>query len=166
MTAEEIIHLLELTPLEPEGGFFRRIWYSSAHASAPPEGKAKHYRTGSAIYYLMTRDNISRLHSLKSTELWHFYQGDPVELTLFPRDDQDPHSMILGQNLLQGQRPFYTVPGGTVFGASLYEGGEWALLGNCLTPSFEEEDFCLEDPEELKRLFPEWKERIQELGGI
>lgn len=120
MKAEEVIELLDLNPLDQEGGFFRRIWTSSLPAVTPPEGKATSYAASSAIYYLITSESYSHLHSLKSDELWHFYQGDPVELYLFPAQSSlYPQKVTLGMNLSARESPFYPVPAGTVFGARL-----------------------------------------------
>jgi len=165
MKAEEIIDLLDLSPLDQEGGFFRRIWTSSIPAETPSGGRAASYAASSAIYYLITSESYSHLHSLKSDELWHFYQGDSVELYLFPAQGSlYPQKVTLGTNLQEGERPFCSAPAGTVFGARLKE-GEWALLGNTVTPSFEVEDFETVSCNEALKRWPDYAEWIENLCG-
>lgn len=50
--AAELIETLGLRP-HPEGGF---------------------------IYFLLTRDTFSRWHRVRSDEVWHLYEGGPLEL--------------------------------------------------------------------------------------
>lgn len=163
LSAEEVIELLQLSPLEGEGGFYRRIWTSPHSASPPSGGKAASYRAGSAIYYLITESSFSSLHYLKSDELWHFYLGDAVDLFLFPQHkDEAPQKIQLGRDLAAGERPFSPVPAGTLMGARLRE-GEWALLGNTLTPSFEAEDYSLVTTEEALKKWPDYATWIHSL---
>ncbi|MDA3849722.1 MAG: cupin domain-containing protein [Spirochaetaceae bacterium] len=162
LTSQDIINLLELSPLDFEGGYYKRVWYSKIQGRSPQEGSALNYRQSSAIYYLMTSEleGYSRLHSLKQEESWHFYMGDPVEIYLFPNTDEAPKKIILGQDLQAHQRPFYMVEPGTVFGARLAPGGSWALLGNQVTPSFEIPDFKLIPKDKAINSWPEYQSWI------
>ena len=57
-TADEVVRLLQLEPLDPEGGFFRR----TAEAGMIPPGGSR--RAWSAIYALFTPEGFSALHRL------------------------------------------------------------------------------------------------------
>ena len=70
---EWLIAALDLAP-HPEGGWYRRTWVADATPGERP--------CGSAIYYLLLGDEVSAPHRIDATELWHFYAGDPLELTL------------------------------------------------------------------------------------
>ena len=68
---ESLIGALDLQP-HPEGGWYRRTWAAPAAAGQRP--------AGSAIYYLLLAGEESAPHRIDATELWHFYDGDPLEL--------------------------------------------------------------------------------------
>src|SRR6516225_5377019 len=80
MTAEDVIQLLRLVPLNLEGGFFRETYRSrwKVLPDSLPAGVKGTRSIGTSIYYLITRDSFSTLHRLPGTEIFHFYLGDPV----------------------------------------------------------------------------------------
>ena len=52
------------------------------------------------IYYLITPDEFSALHKVKTAEeVFHFYLGDPVEMLQID-DCGKTHKIILGNDLL------------------------------------------------------------------
>lgn len=155
MTAKELIKLLELEPLAMEGGYFRRNYCSS---EVTPSGKP----AGTAIYFLLTPDTFSCLHKLPTDEVYHFYLGDPVELTLLYPDGHG-ETVTLGKELHQGMAVQCVVPADVWQGSRLAEGGTWALLGTTMAPGFEYEDFVAGDPQELIKSHPSFTDEIQRL---
>ena len=71
----------------------------------------------SAIVALLVDDlNVfSDMHRLPTDELWHFYLGDPIELLLLSPDGSD-ELVVLGHDVLAGQRVQTVVPAGTWMG--------------------------------------------------
>lgn len=128
LTADEVIALLDLAPLEGEGGFFRQTYVRNDGVST------------TAILYLVTPDSFSSLHRLSHDELFHAYLGDPCRMLTF-RDGDLPVETILGGDLRGGQRIQHLVPAGTWQGTRLVEGGAWALLGTTMTPGFDPAGF-------------------------
>jgi len=125
LTAQEVIDLLNLLPLEGEGGFFRQTWMRGDAAS--PEA--------TAIYYLVTPESFSALHRLGADEIFHFYAGDPCDmLHIFP--DARVERVRLGSDLGVGQVPQVVVPAGTWQGMRLVPGGAWALVGTTMAPGY------------------------------
>src|SRR5882672_7708609 len=104
LDAEQLIELLGLTPLEPEGGHFLETWRSSDRTG---NGRA----LGTAIYYLLTPRTCSIMHRLPGDELFHFYLGDPVEVLVL-RPDGSGEVVTLGTDVAAGHRPQVLVPGG------------------------------------------------------
>ncbi len=155
MTAQDVIKALNLEPLTMEGGYFRRTYCSK---ECTPEGKPM----GTAIYYLLTPDSFSRLHKLPTDEIYHFYMGDPVELTIL-----DPNGtgkiVLLGNDLKKGMTPQFCAPGNCWQGSCLAEGGAWALVGTTMAPGFADEDFVPGIREVLIARFPNFQEKIQKL---
>jgi hypothetical protein len=164
MTAEEIIQLLGLEPLPEEGGFFKSSYRSPdvLPTSALPKRYDGPRLLGSAIHYLLKADTCSRMHRLATDELFHFYLGDPVNLLmLFP--DGTSGIYTLGHDLANGQTVQALVPRGCWQGASLKEGGSFALMGTTMCPGFDYDDYETGDRTELTGRYPDRKALIEKL---
>lgn len=139
---EKIIRQLGLIPLNEEGGMYAEVYRSKEYIgkeSLPNRYDSKRCFY-SSIYYLITADNFSRLHKIKSDEIYHFYYGDSVEMiNLF--QDGSYKMLILGQDILCGEKIQHLVAAGVWQGAKLRNGGNFALLGTTVSPGFEFEDF-------------------------
>ncbi|MBW7997243.1 MAG: cupin domain-containing protein [Candidatus Glassbacteria bacterium] len=163
-TAEEVIELLGLVPLEIEGGWYREVWRSRHVAGAETLGKpfSSVRSLATSIYYLLTPETVSAIHRLSSDEIFHFYFGDPVRmLQLYP--DNKAKIMDLGTDLAAGQRPQVVVPGGTWQGCLLIDGGRFALMGTTVSPGFEFEDFVRGSRGHLLASYPEHAGLIERL---
>ena len=164
MTAEDVKKLLGLEPHPREGGWYVRTYEAAelVAAEAFADGRyAGARRTGTAIYYLLEPDTFSEMHRLRSDEVFHFYAGDAVEM-LQLREDGGAMVMI-GNDLVRGQRPQVTVERGVWQGSRLVEGGRWALLGCTVSPGFEFEDYETGAREQLCAEWPEFAEEIRAL---
>ena len=134
LTAAEVIRLLDLKP-HPEGGHFRET-FRDAGAS---NGRA----ASTAIYFLIARDERSHWHRVDAAELWHYYAGAPLELSM-SSDGVKADTAILGPDLASGERPQI------VIGAEVWQAartlGEFTLVGCTVSPGFEFSGFVLADP--------------------
>ncbi len=140
MTAQCVIDLLQLVPLPGEGGFYHETYRSS---------NVKDGRTlSTAIYYLLTPETVSLFHRLKSDEVWHFYQGDTVELVILHADG-GVEVVCLGSRIDKAEHCQAVVPAGSWQGARLANGGTWALMGCTVAPGFEFADFELGQRDQL-----------------
>src|SRR5260370_38227 len=83
---------------------------------------------------------FSEMHRLASDEVFHFYAGDAVEM-LQLIEGGGGKIVVIGSDLMRGQRPQVVVERGVWQGARLVEGGHWALLGCTVSPGFEFEDY-------------------------
>jgi uncharacterized protein len=164
-TAEEIVAWFGLEPLPAEGGFYAETYRSAEAlpAGPPSSGRAAPRSLATAIVYLLTPTSHSALHRLRSDEVYHFYLGDALELlTLHP--DGPCERLVMGQDLLAGQRVQHVVPKGVWQGSRLLPGGEWALLGTTMAPGYDPADFELGDPEILAAAHPRFARLIRELA--
>ncbi len=164
MSAEEIIQRLDLEP-HPEGGFYREIYRSDENLSDPAlpnryEGKRS---LQTAIYYLLTSEDTSKIHRLQSDEVFHFYQGDPVHMLLLHPDGRSETTQ-LGNDIINGQRPQRIIPRGTWFGLYLEPDADYALMGTTVAPGFDFDDFELGNPRSLIDKYPENTELIRALS--
>lgn len=161
LDADTLIELLGLEPLPIEGGRFRRT-YCSRETATGDDGVER--PMGSAIYYLLTddADSFSALHKLPTDEIYHFYLGDPVNLTLL-EEGRSAQTVTLGQGLTAGQHVQFVAPANVWQGSKLAPGGSYALLGTTMAPGFMDADYIEGDYETLSRLFPDESNRILSL---
>jgi len=156
-----IVRALGLAPLPQEGGLYAET-YRSTRLLAP--GAAGPEQTGpraccTAIYYLVTPTRFSALHRVASTEIFHFYLGDPVRmLQLHPDGQASAH--ILGTDIPGGQRPQVVAPRGVWQGTRLLPGGRFALLGCTVSPGFDFADYEHGQRRALVAQYPAFAEEI------
>jgi predicted cupin superfamily sugar epimerase len=94
------------------------------------------------------------MHRLQSDEVFHFYAGDAVEMLQLRRGGRGAR-IVIGNELLRGQRPQAVVERGVWQGSRLVKGGRWALLGCTVSPGFEFEDYETGERAELSAGWPE-----------
>lgn len=89
MTAAAIIETLRLAR-HPEGG-----WYGETFRDA--DGGPRGHST--AIYYLLERGDRSHWHRVRdAAEVWHYYAGAPLELSI-GEPDRPPSQVRLGSDI-------------------------------------------------------------------
>ena len=162
---QELIEHLRLQP-HPEGGWYRETYRAldimlPAEALPPRFGGSRHAST--AIYYLLPAGARSLLHRIAADETWHFYAGGGMTLaTIGPAGTA--REVVLGPDMVAGQRFQYTVPGGTWFGGRpLEHHTAYALLGCTVAPGFDFADFELGARDALLELYPHCREIILRL---
>lgn len=133
-TAEELIALLGLKP-HPEGGHFRETFRDSA---ADAGGRA----ASTAILFLLRAGEISHWHRVDAAEVWHFYRGAPLQLSLW--DERGPvQHCRLGAEVERGEAPQVVVPRKVWQKAQSL--GAYTLVGCTVAPGFEFAGFELAD---------------------
>jgi len=135
MTLDDVIRTLDLKP-HPEGG-----WYRQTHR-IEPAGEAR--SAGTAIYYALGEGERSHWHHVDATEIWHWYAGAPLELSLAANDHDNPIAHVLGPDLAAGQRPQVIVPPHHWQAARSL--GAWTLVGCTVSPGFDFSGFTLAPP--------------------
>jgi len=164
LSSETIKTLLGLRPLRQEGGFYCQTYRSAdslPQAVLPPRYDGDRL-LATAIYYLLTSDDFSALHRLKSDEIYHFYLGDAVTLLLL-RPDGTSETLTLGQDMKAGHQLQVTVPRGVWQGAFVQTEGAFALLGTTMSPGYHPADFELGERQTLLRAYPNRDALIQRL---
>ena len=125
ISADAIIALLGLAP-HPEGGHFRETFRDTAGLQG---GRA----VSTAIYFLLRAGEVSRWHRVDAAEVWHWYAGAPLVLSI--TDDAGRQTITLGSDLAAGQRPQAVVPAHAWQQA--HSAGAWTLVGCTVAPGFE-----------------------------
>ena len=134
LSAEDIIRLPDLQP-HPEGGHFRETFRDQ---QSDGDGRA----ASTAIYFLLQDGEVSRWHRIDAAEVWHWYVGAPLELSI-GAGEHAASSLILGSNLRDGERPQAVVP--AHHWQSARSLGAWTLAGCTVAPGFEFSRFELAD---------------------
>ena len=96
-----LVSELDLAP-HPEGGWYGETWRHDAPGGRP---------AGTAIHYLLAAGQRSHWHRVDATEIWHFYAGEPLRLSIHAGGGPT-RTVTLGPDVLAGQRPQAVVPAG------------------------------------------------------
>src|SRR4029453_6510286 len=91
--AAELIAALDLQP-HPEGGFYRQVCRSDVQVTPPDQRGLRAALT--TIYFLLPEGSVSRWHQVASDEVWHFYEGDSLELLELSASGQSVRRHRLG----------------------------------------------------------------------
>lgn len=155
---------LGLTP-HPEGGYYKRTFESDEQItdkelSVNFEGQRKLF---TSIFFLLTSDDVSHFHRLKSDELWYFHAGSPLTIHVI-NENGEYQELKLGLNLEKGEVPQILVKKNSIFGSSVMEKDTFSLVGCMVSPGFEFRDFELFTQDELLQKYPHHREIIMKLA--
>ena len=149
MGKQAIIKTLGLDPHPSEGGYFKRTYTSEIETNCAAGTR----KTLSSIYYMLTDDSpIGYLHKNKSDIVHYFHSGSAITYYIINPDGK-LEKKVLGNDISQGQTPQLIVKGGYWKASELIE-GEYGLLSEAVSPSFEYEDMMLACTESIEIKFP------------
>jgi uncharacterized protein len=131
--ATELITQLQLER-HPEGGYYREI-FRSAGLVEPADGRGPRAAL-TTIYFLLPAGIVSRWHRVTSDEVWHLYEGGPLEVL-----SVDPKFSALTRHKLEPRTPVCTVAAAHWQAARTL--GDYALTGCTVGPGFDFEDFTI-----------------------
>ena len=136
--AAELIATLALRP-HPEGGFYREIFRSESRVAPSDSRGARAALT--TIYFLLPGGTFSRWHRVASDEVWHLYEGGPLEL--LELDAQARHLVrhLVGPVGSGDAAPVHTIPAGAWQAARPL--GDYVLVGCTVAPGFDFADFTM-----------------------
>jgi predicted cupin superfamily sugar epimerase len=146
--ARALVEMLELRP-HPEGGWFRECFRSDERIV---RADGAHRDALTTIYFLLAAGGHSRWHRVEADEIWHHYEGAPLELLWIDRPQRTLQSERLSAVDAAGGRPVATVPAGCWQAARTT--GEYTLVGCSVGPGFDFADFAVLDdrPDEAAQL--------------
>lgn len=134
MTAQEIIARLGLAP-HPEGGHYRQTWVADGPGRP----------AGTCIYFLLAAGERSHWHKVDAAEIWHFYAGSPLILSIADPQAGRRDDRRLGPDLAAGEAPQIIVPADHWQAAETT--GSWTLVGCTVSPGFSFDGFTLAPPD-------------------
>ena len=148
----------------PEGGYFNEIYRADEifEASVLPERYNGDRAFSTSIYFLLDGKDISAFHKLQSDEIWHFYDGCQVKVSIIT----PLHSLeerILGSNLDNKENLQTVINKHSWFGAELTDKSSFSLIGCTVSPGFDFQDFEVGKREQLLEEYPEFSNIILRL---
>lgn len=155
---------LGLSP-HPEGGYYKSTFESDENItdnelSVSFEDRRKLY---TSIYFLLTSDEVSHFHRLKSDELWYYHGGSSLSIHVI-NENGVYQEIKLGMNLDDGDVPQVLVKKNSIFGSSVSDMDMCSLVGCMVSPGFEFRDFELFTQEELLEKYPQHQEIIMKMA--
>lgn len=148
--AAELLDILGMQP-HPEGGHYVELFRSEHRVEVLARKVERPAIT--TIYFLLAAGEFSRWHRVQSDEIWHYQEGDAIELLLF--NGSGLRRTRLGP-VARETRPTVIVPAGT-WQAARTTGG-YTLSACTVGPGFDFADFSLAID------WPEVAERIANAG--
>ncbi|UII23970.1 cupin domain-containing protein [Fulvivirga ligni] len=159
VTVEYLVNKLQLEP-HPEGGYFKETYRADLKSDFNGFEGERNVSTG--IYFLLEQLDFSAFHKIQSDEMWHFYDGDTMEVHMI--FDDGTHKVVkLGRDLEKGELLQFVVPAGVWFGSRVAKGGDFSLVGCTVAPGFDFKDFEMPTAEVLLERFPKQKGIIEEM---
>ncbi len=151
-TANYWIEKLELLP-HPEGGYYKEVYRSTEEVVAEllPLQRTGIRSINTAIYYLLEKEIFSAFHRIKSDEIWHFYDGEPIIIYAIDKNGK------LEELLLDKNNPMQIIPKDAWFAAELKDKNSFALVGCTVAPGFDFEDFEMGERTRLLSEYPDHK---------
>ncbi len=153
--ADYWIKKLDLQP-HPEGGRYRETFVSGEVIATQNLGRynGEPRKAYTLIYYLLKSGQVSRLHRLRSDEIWLFHAGATLTIHLILPDGKYVKKM-LGPDIDNGDSLQHIVRHGCWFGASVESPATFALVSCFVSPGFDMADFEMGDKQNLLRQFPQ-----------
>jgi predicted cupin superfamily sugar epimerase len=156
MQASYYIKALSMLP-HPEGGYFKENYRSELQVKFT--GFEEHRNVATSIFFLLEDGKFSALHRIKSDEIWHFYDGDPLEIIEISPEGTLTKT-LLGRNITEDQKLVYCVKAGNWFGSRPATGSNFSLVGCTVAPGFDFVDFEMPNRDFFISHFPQHREIV------
>jgi len=156
---QSIIDTLSLEP-HPEGGFYKEMHRSEITVKGfiDPSNKCAH----TSIYYLLSGNDFSAWHRIKSDETWYFHLGCDLLIYFFDEDEllRTIQMGVASKNLQA------TIPANTWFAAKPLNENAYCLVSCAVAPGFEFDDFEIAMRGDLLNQFGNTTKSIQMIKAL
>ncbi|MBK8351507.1 MAG: cupin domain-containing protein [Saprospirales bacterium] len=124
----------------PEGGFYKRTFLHSDNLF-------------SSILFLLTKNNFSAFHKIKSDEQWNWYFGDAI--IIHEIDLEGKYHQTILSNKKEHLNFQYVVKANHWFASECVGDEGFAFCGCTVVPAFSFEEFELAERDKLIKEFPQ-----------
>ncbi|XWX01270.1 hypothetical protein V2A60_009296 [Cordyceps javanica] len=136
-SAQEVVARLNLTA-NPEKGYYAQTFID-------PELVNGNRSASTLIYYLLEGSaGDSVWHRVDAAEVWHWYAGAPLTLSLSWDDGRPVEKHVLGQDFFGDQSPQVVILKDQWQSARSH--GNWTLVGTTVAPAFSTDGYELAPP--------------------
>ena len=157
-TIDSLVNDLKLLP-HPEGGFYREMYRSPTIVNADGLVQKSAY---TSIYYLLSGNDFSSWHRIKSDETWYFHSGCDVSIYFFDQNKAlQTIQLGLDSKCLQA-----TIPANTWFAGKPVNEKSFCLVSCAVAPGFEFADFEIGKRQYLLSQFGHSKGNIQAIEAL
>lgn len=119
-SAQEVITKLNLAP-NPEKGYYAQTFQDTALVNG-------NRSASTLIYYLLEGSSGDSVwHRVDAAEVWHYYAGAPLTLSLSWNNGSRTEKPVLGQEIFDGQAPQVVILENQWQSARSH--GDWTLVG-------------------------------------
>lgn len=148
-----------------EGGAFSEVYRSALKLPQQvlTTGHNGERNAMTHIYFLLQDGEFSAFHRIASDELWHFYDGDPLDVfEILPGGELIIHRLGRGE----GCALFCATAAGSWFGSRVAAGSSFSLVGCTVAPGFDFADFELAERQPLQQQYPQHSQLIEEMTRL
>ncbi len=142
----------------PEGGFYTET-YRGKQIVQNTEGNKRNIST--AIYFLLSDNQKSHFHRIKSDELWFHHEGEALKISTIIGGKLEV--IYLGKNLENGEVLQTTIPANCWFASQVKNRKGFALVSCTVAPGFDFADFKMANKAELQTEFLGYDDVFEEL---
>ncbi len=167
-TASDYIKLLKLHP-HVEGGYFAEVYKSADNVKPIDAARYENEErcAGTSIFFLLEKDDFSAWHALRSDEIWHFYDGSPVQIHVIDPKTHKLTTYLLGNPTQDANAIFIVaIKAGCWFSAEVKDKTSFCLVGCTVNPGFDYKDFQLANRAALSGEYPAYKDIIERLTRV
>ncbi|KAI0887563.1 RmlC-like cupin domain-containing protein [Annulohypoxylon maeteangense] len=134
-TAAEVVAQLNLIPNDEKGYYVQTFEDPETVIRTAANGTQSTRSASTEIFYLLEGSvGDSYWHRVDAVEVWHYYAGAPLTLSLSENDGTPPTKKLLGPDVFDSQTPQVAIPKGTWQSALSH--GSWTLVGTTVAPGF------------------------------
>jgi predicted cupin superfamily sugar epimerase len=157
-TIDSLVYDLQLLP-HPEGGFYREMYRSPTIVNADGLVQKSAY---TSIYYLLSGNDFSSWHRIKSDETWYFHSGCDVVIYFFDENKVlQTVQLGLDSKCLQA-----TISASTWFAAKPISQDSFCLVSCAVAPGFEFADFEIGQRDSLLNEFGDSLDYIKAIEAL
>ncbi|HEX7366289.1 MAG TPA: cupin domain-containing protein [Pelobium sp.] len=142
----------------PEGGFYTET-YRGKQEILNSEGNERNIST--AIYFLLTGNQKSHFHRIKSDELWFHHDGNTIVINVIRNNKLE--MIHLGKDLEKGEVLQASIPANCWFASHVKGKKGFALVSCTVAPGFDFADFEMAKKRDLTYQYPAYKDVFAEL---
>lgn len=157
-TFNSLVETLHLQP-HPEGGFYREMHRSETTVKDLNQVEKSAF---TSIYYLLSGNDFSAWHRIKSDEAWYFHLGCDVVIYFF-----DHNKLLQTVQLGLESNHFQTnIPANTWFAAKPVDKTAYCLISCAVAPGFDFNDFEIGKRESLIKEFGQSSDQIEAIKAL